>query len=289
MTGRLPRAIGVGASAVLCLSLAACGGGDASERAGSGAASPGAPATSLPPPPTPEAHVAQALAKAETVTSVSLVESATVEGKTSTTRVVTTSSRPFRAHIVSDERPRGGPLIEQVLAGGFVYTRGAKPSGPLARLSRKVSKPWIKLRDNAYLNDYAVPFATLGPVYGATSKETLETIQLATAIRRVDSERLRAVDTTHYSAVVDFAAAAKRTTGRQRQLAQSYGEVQIKSITIDLWISAEGLVRRAQTKRPASKVTGGASTVVVDVIAYDVPVQITLPPAALVHDGTRDG
>lgn len=102
---------------------------------------------------------------------------------------------------------------------------------------------------------------------------------------RLARERVAGVQTTRYRAVVDLRRAARAVPAYGKQLAavERTTGVRLGRVTQDVWVGADGRIRRLRTTTPT--VAGGARGTTVQTmtfLAYDVPVSIVPPPAALV-------
>jgi hypothetical protein len=100
-------------------------------------------------------------------------------------------------------------------------------------------------------------------------------------------ERVVGRQTTRYRAVVDLRRAARAVPAYRKQLEsveQATG-VRLGRVTQDVWVGADGRIRRLRTTTPTAVQGARATTVqTVTFLAYDVPVAINVPPASKVFD-----
>ncbi len=121
----------------------------------------------------------------------------------------------------------------------------------------------------------------------------LETI--SNSVKKVGTESIRGVETTHYSAILDLAKAVNRSHV-PASLKDALGKIFKKdgsSLTIpaDVWVDNDGLARRIQLKLDLGKLADdsaagnnadGASTMTMSMDLYDfgAPVHVAAPPAS---------
>lgn len=93
----------------------------------------------------------------------------------------------------------------------------------------------------------------------------------------VDVESVDGVGTRHYSGSVPIADALDRLRPALRQeFAQIEAAAGIATVQVDAWVDPGGDVRRVAV---AERGTAAALTIQIDVLAYNVPVDVTAPPA----------
>jgi len=124
-------------------------------------------------------------------------------------------------------------------------------------------------------------------------RELLDALRsLSGDLETVGTEELRGVETTHYRAVVDpvelakgAATAGQATDGLFDLLIARRG---IGDVPVDVWIDANGLVRKVSMEVSASEQASpaGAATVSFELWDYGERVAIDLPPASQVADAS---
>ncbi len=178
-----------------------------------------------------------------------------------------------------------GWKIEVVQDGDIAYLRFPAIDAQLPN-----GKTWIKASEgNAKVGDF--DFHELESFSSSDPRELLDVLRsLSGDIETVGTESLRGVETTHYRAVVDpvelakdAATAWRATDGLFDQLTAQSG---IGAVPLDVWIDANGLVRKLSmelsTTEPAS--LAGAATISFELWDYGEAVSIDLPPASQVAD-----
>jgi hypothetical protein len=174
----------------------------------------------------------------------------------------------------------GDGNIQIVTDGGDVYMQ---LGGLAALLGATTGQTWIKVPVGS---DAAG--AVGAPVGDGT--EILKLLDQAGGVTTVGTEQVRGVDTTHYQGTLDLASALAEASADQRNKAESeLGKVGIDpsaaTLPVDVWIGADGLVRRVKVgveglQTTASSSTGSpGGTVTIEFYDFGQPVNITVPPA----------
>jgi hypothetical protein len=113
------------------------------------------------------------------------------------------------------------------------------------------------------------------------------------SVETVGTEELRGVETTHYRAVLDAAELAKssatKTGAAGGLLDRLTSQTQLKDVPLDVWIDADGLVRKMSLD-VAGVQTGSAdedkASIAFELWDYGEKVGIDLPPASQVVDAS---
>jgi len=189
-----------------------------------------------------------------------------------------------RGHMLIDLSQLGlpGPPVDAVFDNATVYEKfpqalaGALPAG----------KSWVKV-------DLATAGATVG-ANGATDPcQALDYLRgTSDRVTRVGSEDVRGTQTAHYRAVVDLNKAAERSPTSREQIKSTIKLLGTSTQPLEVWIDAEGRVRRmkyavdlSKSKATASTTAApGSATFTLDLFDFGVPVQATLPPPDQVAD-----
>jgi hypothetical protein len=125
-------------------------------------------------------------------------------------------------------------------------------------------------------------------------REVLEALRgLSGSVETVGTEELRGVETTHYRALFDPAELAKKAAagagGTTPLLDQFSGQADVGQVPLDVWIDADGLVRKLSldfsAADPATAQAGSAS-LAFELWDYGQPVEIEVPPASQVADAS---
>jgi hypothetical protein len=165
---------------------------------------------------------------------------------------------------------------------------------PFLNASLPGVKPWLKLDLDRSARSSGLDFSgflQLGR--GGDPTQTLRYLRAAGDVKRVGTETVRGVETTHYHATIDLEkvpstvrpADRARTRRAVRRLEQVTG---LRSLPVDVWADAQDRVRRLRIDEALNLGTGTAE-MTVDSQLYDfgVPVEVTLPPASDVTDLTK--
>lgn len=184
-------------------------------------------------------------------------------------------------------RPTGTGLM--ILDGSAVYMRI-----PFLNASLPGVKPWLKLDLDRSARSSGLDFSgflQLGR--GGDPTQTLRYLRAAGDVKKVATETVRGVETTHYHATIDLEkvpstvrpADRARTRRAVRRLEQVTG---LRSLPVDVWADAQDRVRRLRIDEALNLGTGTAE-MTVDSQLYDfgVPVEVTPPPASDVTDLTK--
>jgi len=144
-------------------------------------------------------------------------------------------------------------------------------------------KSWLRI-------DLQAQGANVGLDFGSLigQAETLAPLAYGlVSTKRVARERVVGRQTTRYRAVVDLRRAARAVPAYRKQLesVERATGVRLGRVTQDVWVGADGRIRRLRTTTPTAVQGARATTVqTVTFLAYDVPVAINVPPASKVFD-----
>ena len=182
---------------------------------------------------------------------------------------------------------RDGWKIEVVQDGDVAYLRF-----PAIDAQLPSGKTWIKASEGeAKVGGF--DFHQLESFSSSDPRELLDVLRsLSGDLETVGTEELRGVETTHYRAVVDpvelakgAASAGQAADGLFDQLTAQSG---IGAVPLDVWIDANGLVRKLSMKVSATDQASqaGAATTSFELWDYGETVDIELPPASQVADAS---
>jgi hypothetical protein len=123
-------------------------------------------------------------------------------------------------------------------------------------------------------------------------RDVLETLRgVSSDVEVVGTETLRGVEVTHYRAVIEpKELAAQAATGKDQSLVdQVVSQSSVDEIPVDVWIDADGLVRKlslafSATEPGASQ--SGEVAMAFELWDYGEPVEIEVPPASEVVDAS---
>ncbi|HEX6490397.1 MAG TPA: hypothetical protein VF002_03355 [Gaiellaceae bacterium] len=188
--------------------------------------------------------------------------------------------------------PQGSPYnfgyAQLVLAGTDLYMRL-----PFLRQLSPQLKPWIKINLGAAGKAAGIDFSSfLQFGQGGDPTQSLQFLRAAGRLRKLGTDSVRGVPTTHYGATIELAQVAKAVPARLRpelqktvdQLVKLTGE---RSIPVEVWVDRQGLVRR-ESYTETLTLRGQPTRLQNSMELYDfgVPVIAPLPPAADVTDLT---
>ena len=136
-------------------------------------------------------------------------------------------------------------------------------------------------------------FGTLEQFTTNDPREILGFLRATTSeVETVGAERVRGVETTLYRAVVDpgelRSGGSSGAQAPESLVDRLTSEPEIDEVPVDLWVDAEGLVRRfslALSRANSSASDPREVSMVFELWDYGEPVGIDVPPPALVADG----
>jgi hypothetical protein len=169
----------------------------------------------------------------------------------------------------------GGPQaisMREVLQGTTVYMTSDMFDGRLPG-----GKTWLKLDLQKAMKSLGVDFATLS---SQSPTDALARLRTSGTVTKLGPQRLGGVATTHYSAILDADRVAKLTKSLGVSIA--YGPV-------DVWVDAQGLVRRVHLTAVMDGSTGvpqAAMEMTMSLSSYGEHVDVTPPPDGETFDVT---
>jgi hypothetical protein len=149
-------------------------------------------------------------------------------------------------------------------------------------------KQWLRLDVEAVAKSRNVDLGQFRQLTQSDPTQMLAYLRAASGkIKKVGEEPIRGVDTTHYSAEVDLDRVADQAPANLRKsfrasiqsLERGLGT---HKIPVDVWVDADGLVRRLEEHLPVAG--NGKIDFAVDFYDFGTPVSITPPPAAQTLD-----
>jgi hypothetical protein len=138
-------------------------------------------------------------------------------------------------------------------------------------------KSWVKVDLERALKSLGVNLANLG--VGRSPAEALAQLRGSKDTKKLGTETIDGVQTTHYRAKVSFEDALAKATPKEREgLQRLMNEAKAQGIDatpsrVDVWVGTDGLVRRMTEK------LGSVGNVTMTFSDYGVPVQIEAPAA----------
>jgi hypothetical protein len=281
------------------LTLGSCGGTDFVQRSGE-------PNPSVVPPPTSVPVTRNTALQATLLRSVALT-SAARSARTSISVTVTgngndalatgaydmagtgvvdfaTGDADLVLSIPQFDRLTGGAAIEERIVGGVVYTK--LPPDFLRAAGAPPTVHWVSLDSRAANSDSP-------PGSGAHADPSGQLVFLAAAsddVRRVGTESVRGVRSTHFRATIDPPGAARggpRTAAARAKLAQLGSTLGAQRLAVDVWLDGSGRARRVVVSVPLAPSGSGVldglgadatMRIQADFYAFGERAQVTAPP-----------
>ncbi len=164
--------------------------------------------------------------------------------------------------------------LDEIVTADALYLK-------LAALGTLTGKPWIKVSDAGLRSGSG---ATIGQLLqGVQNANPLAQTTMLTAsadLRKVGTQVINGVQTTHYKGSYPLAAAVRKVPAALRSLTGPIlKSIGIKTVHFDAWIDGQHQVRKIVTTEAGSSIRI-TSTVVIT--AINQPVTVRLPPASQV-------
>jgi hypothetical protein len=186
-------------------------------------------------------------------------------------------------------KKRSGQLTMTVTAGGRQIPVDTIVTGNVLFMRSSVfaqtlteGKEWIKVdlvelakRRGADLSSFlnASPTPTNALAYLAGASE----------VKKVGSESVQGVKSTHYEVTVDLQRAASRATGAVRaSLERAISQSRLKTLPLDVWVDGSGYIRKVNYEERAGG--GQPAEVTMELHDFGTSVSIKPPPSAAVVD-----
>jgi hypothetical protein len=170
-------------------------------------------------------------------------------------------------------------ILDAAHGGVVMYLRS-----PLFDPQLPAGKKWLRIdmqREGAKLG---VDFSSL---IGTSTQQSSRILALGlTRTTRLGAERVAGRTTSHYRAVVDYDRAASRAESLAPAIAKLEQLAGVRSLRIaqDIWVGPDGRVWQQRATMPMlANGVHTRMTQTLTVVAFDVPVRITPPPANLIY------
>ncbi|MFI8894828.1 DUF1396 domain-containing protein [Streptomyces paradoxus] len=234
---------------------------------------------------TPAAAVAKAAKNTEDITSLqyrmkgSVPESGRVEGEASM------RLKPTIAMSMKMKAPDqgAGETVEIRLVDKAMYLGGG------AEMAKEMDgKRWLKFDLSG--SDAAKDLDKMGSTSQAEQNPAAESTFLTGAkdVKKVGSEKVDGVETTHYTGTVtlaDLRASLKDSKGETREQREKsikqYEKLGVDKLTMDMWVDGEDHTKQFRMKGQADK---GPMDMTITFLDYNKPVTVKAPPAGEVAD-----
>jgi hypothetical protein len=193
-----------------------------------------------------------------------------------------------RGHMLIDLSQFGlpGPPIDAVFDNAIVYEKFP----PALGAALPPGKSWVKV-DLATAGQSVGVDSGLGQAQAGDPSQTLDYLRGVTGnVARVGTDDIRGTHTTHYRTTVDLRKAADQSPTARDAINSTIKLLGSSSQPLDVWIDAQGRVRRIHYTVDLSKSKAttpsipGSATFTLDLFDFGVPVQATIPPADQIAD-----
>jgi hypothetical protein len=189
-----------------------------------------------------------------------------------------------------DDDPDSAEMMESMFGGDFKFevitidTTAYMKMGALGAMAGAPAGKWLKI-DAAALGITESELAGLGGGASADLGLTYLKSVNAAGVTEVGKEKVRDVETTHYSAKAGVDALVKNSTkAQQEKTRKQMADAGITEVPIDVWVDADGVTRRLKFTMQGSGAGAGAfgGEIVALMEFYDFGAKVTVaaPPAA---------
>lgn len=196
-----------------------------------------------------------------------------------------------QSRIVMETTSLPAGAAERIPGGSFAVTQLSEltESGQAMYMRSKLFEPlpggasWMRIEV-----DYADRPQSMDP------RETLKMLRAASEVKAVGTERIRGLQTTHYTALVDQGAEVERLRQQGEDDAADQLEQAIKlnngasTARVDVWVGPDDTVHRMEFEMPFELVGPGTTMeVTMDLFAFGADPQIEIPDESEVWDATE--
>jgi hypothetical protein len=166
--------------------------------------------------------------------------------------------------------------IDTVIVGNTIYVRS-----PLISQRLPGGKQWVKVDLNKAAKAANVDLGSLLSA-NPTPGGALAYLQGSSAIKKLGTEQVGGVPTTHYRVVVDLQQAADRASGSDKDaLEQAIKAAGTTTLPVEVWVDSQDYVRKIEYKSQAS---GQSADLTMEMHDFGSPVPITAPATNEVVD-----
>jgi hypothetical protein len=171
--------------------------------------------------------------------------------------------------------------LEEIVNGGDLYLRSAQLGAAFGGPAR-----WLLMRSEIF-GDLLQGNAS-GAGMSASPTQQLDALRDAShQVAEVGREQVNGVATTHYRALIDV---GKLTDALKGEVSGEFGDLiersleQVSSATVDVWIDADGLLRRETSNSSMGSL--GSFAMTMNFSHYGIHPDIQAPPPSEVYDVT---
>jgi hypothetical protein len=164
-----------------------------------------------------------------------------------------------------------------ILLGDYFY---AKVPQQLTQLTG--GKPWVRFSISQASKQSGVNLDSV--VKRANPAEQTKILTGSKDVRRVGTQSIDGVKTTHYAGTVTPEEVGKLDPQAQQAFKQFYQRSGAHKVTFDLWVGKDSLPRKLVTRVSADKGTASSTMIFSD---YNKSFSVSAPPAGEVTDGSQ--
>ncbi|MFF3616107.1 DUF1396 domain-containing protein [Streptomyces sp. NPDC002580] len=229
---------------------------------------------------TPAAAVAKAAEKSEDVTSLRYRMSGRSpgEGRVSGEAAMSVKPPAMSMKMTVEDQAVDGPVEIRVVGRAMYIGGGAQAAKEMD------GKSWIKFDMSALAGDKELDQGQLGAGQADKNPATESTFLTgAKDVKKVGTETVEGVRTTHYKGTVTVDAFRKslkgedKDTREQREKAlDQYTEMGVDALTMDMWVDGDDHTRQFRMRGTADK---GPLDMTVTFLDFNKPVTVKAPPA----------
>jgi hypothetical protein len=164
-----------------------------------------------------------------------------------------------------------------ILLGDYFY---AKVPQQLTQLTG--GKPWVRFSISQASKQSGVNLDSV--VKRANPAEQTKILTGSKDVRRVGTQSIDGVKTTHYAGTVTPEEVGKLDPQAQQAFKQFYQRSGAHKVTFDVWVGKDSLPRKLVTRVSADKGTASSTMIFSD---YNKSFSVSAPPAGEVTDGSQ--
>jgi hypothetical protein len=159
--------------------------------------------------------------------------------------------------------------VDTIVTGNILYMRS-----PVFAQTLTEGKQWIKV-DLAELAKQRGTDLSSFLNASPTPTNALAYLAGASKVKKVGSESVQGVKSTHYEVTVDLQRAASRAKGSVRaSLERVISESRLKTLPLDVWVDGSGYIRKVSYEENA----GGAQSANVTMELHDFGTSVSIKP-----------
>jgi hypothetical protein len=164
-----------------------------------------------------------------------------------------------------------------ILLGDYFY---AKVPQQLSQLTG--GKPWVRFSVSQATKKAGINLGSV--IQRANPAEQTKIFTGSKDVRRVGSQSIDGVKTTHYAGTLTPEEAGKLDPKAQQAFKEFYQRSGANKVTFDLWVGKDSLPRKLVTKVGADKGTASSTMIFSN---YNKSFSVSAPPATQVTDGDQ--